>query len=318
MKELISVIVPVYNVQKYLEKCIESILSQTYKNIEIILIDDGSTDNSGKICDECVERDSRIRVIHQKNKGLSAARNRGIECSKGKYIVFIDSDDYIHNRMIEILYQAIIENHAELAICDFKYVYEYNKDEKEIVSPIQNEVLNNNEVIEKLFEKNAWYYIVAWNKLYKKELWDNIRFPVGYIHEDEAVIHHILIKCKKVVTVKQKLYYYRQIINSITHTKNAKRTDWYFALADRLVFLERKVSEKNIKILAYQFWNPYLEDFFKYFNDKKNALYTKRMKKSLGRVLPVMVRIGYFTIKDALSIVIFLVNPKIYKKFFMK
>ena len=135
MDELISVIVPVYNVEKYISRCIESIMKQTYKNIEIILIDDGSTDNSGKICDEYSLKDDRINVIHKKNGGLSDARNTGLDIAKGKYISLIDSDDFVSKFFIETLYNTCKNENCEIAICEYERVYE----EKEEISDLEND-----------------------------------------------------------------------------------------------------------------------------------------------------------------------------------
>lgn len=215
--ELISVICPVYNVEKYLPKCIESILSQTYENLEVILADDGSTDNSGKICDEYAEKNGRIMVIHKENGGLSDARNAGIDAANGAYIFFVDADDYIQNDTIEKLYNRIIKDGSDMAICNFKYVDENYSDipEKNIKTPINDELLSTRECLMKLGGFKHWYYAVAWNKLYKRELFKDIRFPKGKSHEDEFVAHYIIGKCGSVSCVKEPLYYYVQRTGSI-------------------------------------------------------------------------------------------------------
>lgn len=318
MSELVSIIVPIYNAQKFLKECIDSILDQTYQNLEIILVDDGSKDDSGKICDYYAKVDSRIKVFHQENKGLSAARNKGIKNSHGDYIAFIDADDYLSHNMIEVLLQSIKKNDADLSMCSFQYVNEFGERLKENVSPILDEVLNVDEALSKLFKEKNWYYIVAWNKLYKKELWNDIQYPIDFIHEDEAVIHHILYKCKKVVTVKQELLFYRQVNSSIMHNLNVKRTDIYYALADRLAFLEDKVSNEKIKKLSVQYWYCYLDDFFRYYSDSENKKYIRRMKKSLWKAMPVMQRCGYLTLRDVMGLYLFLLNPILYKKLFMR
>lgn len=181
MKEKISVIVPVYNVEKYIEECISSIMRQTFDNLEIILVDDGSTDNSGKICDELAKKDLRINVIHQSNQGLSAARNTGLKHAMGDYISFIDSDDYIHIDMLNKLYEAIINSDSDLAICNYKYVYMQDFVGKHVdyQSPMHNEILTREEAIGKLFEATPWFYITATNKLYKRKIWKNMCFPEG-------------------------------------------------------------------------------------------------------------------------------------------
>lgn len=315
---MISVIIPVYNVETYVKECIESVIQQTYKDLEVIIIDDGSTDNSGKICDQYAELDRRIMVIHQKNQGVSAARNKGLDIAKGDYIVFVDSDDYIENDMIERLYKALLESSSDLVICNYKEIYEDIKVENEKKGPLKNEILLSYEAIEKLFESGSWYYVVPWNKIYRKELWNQIRFPKGYIHEDEAVIHRIFERCNKIIILEDQLCYYRQHNNSIVHSNTMQKTDIYYALADRLKFLERTVSKASLRKLAYQFWYHFPHDFFLCYENKKYKVYKNRMKKALRKAFPVMRRVGFFTWKECMSVFLLLWNPFLYKKLFYK
>lgn len=317
--ELISIIVPVYNVELYLEECIGSILKQTYENIEILLIDDGSTDNSPQICDSYAKKDTRIKVIHKENGGQALARNVGIKNAQGSYYMFIDSDDYIDAYMVEKLYKALKQSDSDMAMCNIKYIYENIPETQLDVSPIKDEVLSSEEAINKLFSEKYWYYIGACNKLHKRKLWDNFEFPEGYIHEDEAVIHRIFKKCKRIVTISDELYYYRQVLGSTTHSgRNEKSLDKYVALSDRLLFLKKCVSNTNLRKLSYQYWYSYLEDFFYFRELNKNSIRLKRMKKSLVKALPVMVKCGFFTKKDTIGILIFLLKPEIYEKLFWK
>lgn len=223
--ELISIIVPIYNVEKYLPKCIESIMTQTYENIEIILVDDGSTDNSGLICDEYKEKDSRIVVIHKKNGGLSDARNTGTETAKGEYVGFIDSDDYIDKTMYEKLYNAIKQNDADMSICSWVRV---DEDGDEIIvenesSPLKDEVINGEIALSKVLVNNGVFYVTAWNKLYKKDLVKKIKFPVGKIHEDEFTVHRFMHKCNKIVCISDILYFYLKRSDSITGIKSSDK-----------------------------------------------------------------------------------------------
>lgn len=319
VRETISVVIPVYNTEKYLKQCIDSVLNQTYHELEIILIDDGSTDNSGKICDEYAVKDARIYVIHQKNGGLSQARNSGIEFSHGQYLIFIDSDDYINKQMIEKLYHAIKETKADLGICDFDFYYEEDSQipYKQCISPIKSEILSTQDAVNKLLLDEGWFYIVAWNKIYKRELWDNLRFPIGFIHEDEAVIHRILIQCRRVVSIDEKLYYYRQIPGSIMHSGVDKRhLDYYSALADRLIVLNKNITDSAFKTIAYKYWYHYMDDYYLFIEEKDAKLYLRRMRKSLRRVLYYFVKSRFFSYKDAGSAIIFLFSPKLYRKIF--
>lgn len=218
MSELISVIVPVYNVENFLDICVASVISQSYSNIEIILIDDGSTDSSGKLCDEYAKKDSRIRVIHQKNNGLSGARNTGMNAAKGDYFCFVDSDDVIHRDFIKILYNCLKEYDSDIAVCDYvKFSKDMPDDNRSVTetytvwSDIQaiNEMCIDGRLIP-----------VVWNKIYKRKLFDNISFPVGKIHEDEFVTPQILTKVTSFPVCNAELYYYRQREDSITGSQN--------------------------------------------------------------------------------------------------
>ena len=182
-KELISIVIPVYNVENYLEKCLNSVINQTYKNLEIIVVNDGSTDKSGDICDKYSEIDKRIKVIHKKNGGLSDARNAGINVAKGKYIGFVDSDDYIDKEMYNIMYNNIMVNKANICIVNRYYVFPDGT--KLLRYKIEDDIkiMNNLEAIEEM-NNFSMFDMAAWDKLYEKNLFDNIRFPVGKLSED--------------------------------------------------------------------------------------------------------------------------------------
>ena len=239
MNELITVVVPVYNVENYINKCIDSILDQTYKNLEIILVDDGSEDNSGIICDEYKKKNSNITVIHKVNGGLSDARNAGINIAHGKYIAFIDSDDFIDNRMIEVLYNALKKNNADISICGIQIVKNLKREIKKSEKKGYIETVNQYQAYKNLYNNKAMETVVAWNKLYKIDLFKNIRYPIGKINEDAFVIHHLISKTNKIVYVSDKLYYYIKRKNSIMGKKfNQKRLDVLEAYEDRMKFFK--------------------------------------------------------------------------------
>lgn len=246
MEDLISVIVPVYKVEKYLNTCVQSIVNQTYQNLEIILVDDGSPDQCPAICDEWKQRDSRIVVLHKKNGGLSSARNAGIRIAKGKYIGFVDSDDYIDSDMYKKLYGAIKDAKAELAVCSFELVNEEGK-ALESISPIKNEIFSGKIGLDKLTQKNGWHYVTAWNKLYSAKALEGLNFPEEKIHEDEFMIHRVFWNCSKVVSLEEKLYQYVQRQGSITSTLDViKRLDVIEALCDRALFYQTHGLERNL------------------------------------------------------------------------
>ena len=240
MEELISIIVPVYNVEKYIKKCIDSIVNQTYKNLEIILVDDGSPDNCGKICDEYAEKDKRIKVIHKKNGGLSDARNAGIKIAKGSYIGFVDSDDWIHENMYKEVYKALIEKDADIACC--KLIRCKNSIEK-ISEKFDNKIEEYNQIqyMKKFFKidsQECVYY--AWNKLYKKQVIDENQYPINLTSEDVVGTYKALLKCKKIVEINYPYYYYYYNPNSITLRKFSKKDLDLIEIWDKVVEITKK------------------------------------------------------------------------------
>lgn len=203
MTELISVIVPIYKVEKYLERCIRSIVTQTYENIEIILVDDGSPDNCPKLCDEWADKDSRIQVIHKPNGGLSDARNAGLKIATGVYVAFIDSDDYIHPQFIESLYFIMKQQCADVVACGYKQVAE------DCIPELKADICCEDIRIKQISEvTQAAVGVTAWCKLYKKTLFDKIQFPVGKIHEDVGIWWELVYYAEKIVAISEQLYFY--------------------------------------------------------------------------------------------------------------
>jgi glycosyltransferase involved in cell wall biosynthesis len=224
MKDLISIIVPVYNVEKYLTRCVNSLINQTYEEVEIILINDGSPDQCPKICDEFANNYENINVVHQKNAGLSAARNSGIDIAKGKYLTFVDSDDYINNELLNILKNHIDENSVLLSMCSYLKVND-STDVSEIVIPNKNlKLVNDYQAMEMLLDDQS--KCTAWGKLYNKDLFKNIRYPTDKIMEDMFVIPELFRKAKLIAIDSQQLYFYNQEGFSITRSNfNYKKLD---------------------------------------------------------------------------------------------
>ena len=216
MGEKISVIVPVYNVEQYLERCVDSIISQTYTNLEIILVNDGSTDNSGKLCDELAKKDERIRVIHKENGGLSDARNRGIDEAESDLVGFIDSDDYIDSDMYEVLLKNLNNTDADLSMCALYDVYN-NTPEAQVTNK-ETWKLSSEQAIKMVMEAKI-LSVTAVNKLYRKSLFTDLKFEVGKIAEDAFIMIKLLDKCEKIVATNEKKYYYVHRENSITTQK---------------------------------------------------------------------------------------------------
>lgn len=232
---VISVIVPIYKVEKYLKKCLDSIINQTYNNLEIILVDDGSPDNCPALCDEYAQKDSRIRVIHKQNGGLSSARNAGFEIATSEYISFVDSDDYLNQNMYEKMMKLMLDTDADLCVCNYEKVDENgNILSSDSESPLKEEIINATQALHKLTEANNCYYVTAWNKIYKRNILTNSTFPIGKIHEDEFAIHYILDKCKRIATTSKAYYYYVQRNGSIMSQRSETEIlDVIEALLDR-------------------------------------------------------------------------------------
>ena len=240
---LLSIVVPVYKVEPYLEKCVNSILAQTYSNLEIILIDDGSPDNCGKICDDFTQKDSRVFVIHKSNGGLSSARNAGIEIAHGEYIGFVDSDDTIEPDMYEKLHHAIQRDKTDLAVCAVNYVYEDGKIlkkpglGKDAIFHFPQAMVEMN--LHRLFD------MATWSKLYHRNLFDGLRFPVGKLSEDYYVMFRILDRAQKISYVDATCYNYLQRKNSVTRSNKINHDHEYAAL-EQMEYLEEKYPELNV------------------------------------------------------------------------
>lgn len=257
MEDLISVIVPIYNVEKYINKCIDSIINQTYSNLEIILVDDGSPDNCGKICDEYVKNDKRIKVIHKENGGLSDARNTGIDMATGKYISFIDSDDTVTADYIEYMYNMIKEDKTEMAISEVKRIYK--ESDLHIVSNKKNEekqfVWDSEECFyNMLFSKCG--DVCAYAKLYNRELFDNIRYPKGEVYEDSATTYKIIDKCKMISYGNKACYNYYTRPGSISKQGEFNENEYFYIknTKEMLEYIENKYPNIRDSVNRYELY----------------------------------------------------------------
>lgn len=306
---MLSVIIPIYNVEKYLTKCIESVINQTYKNIEIILVNDGSTDNSKEIIDKYSSIDSRIKVINKKNGGLSDARNVGIELAKGEYITFLDSDDWIELNMYEKLYKYIKQENADIVQCSYQKVYDEevnNQKNKEEVN-----IMSGEKSLYNLGEKT----VVVWNKIYKRELFNDIRFPKGKYHEDEFTIYKVLYKANKIVDLNLPLVYYRQREDSIMNSKfNLKRLDALEAFNERLAFYKEKNLDELQQITFAQilhFTNLFYIKIKDSDIDNKHEI-LKVLRKSIKKDYILFMKNKYVTLKQKILLTIFILNKEIF------
>lgn len=230
---LVSVIIPVYNVRQYLRESLDSVLHQTYHNLEIIIVDDGSTDGSGEICDEYAQRDDRVIVIHQENRGLSAARNAGLDRMAGDLASFLDPDDAYASQYIELMVSAMMKEDVDLVICRFTVHHtaghlSYPGNGKDISMVIPG-LYDRAGAQRALIDNNL--NVSAWNKLYRRSLWTGLRFPDGHVYEDIDITYRIFDRCQSIRCLEQSLYLHRKRAGSITHTVSADNIrDWHLAM----------------------------------------------------------------------------------------
>lgn len=237
ISELISIIVPVYKVEKYLERCIDSILNQSYRNFELILVDDGSPDGCGAICDTYAKRDSRISVIHKSNGGLSDARNAGLKLAKGTYIAFVDSDDWISSKYLERLIKVLKLTESDICECEILRTKGNGEDLLNVDSEVFR-IYDTQEALEMLI-RDLDFHQYVWNKLYKRDCLEGIFFDKGKTNEDEFWTYQIFGKAKRVVKISEVLYFYYQREDSIMGTGyNLSRLDALEAKLERLLFIE--------------------------------------------------------------------------------
>ncbi len=260
---LITIIVPIYKVENYLDKCVYSIIQQTYTNLEIILVDDGSPDNCGNICENYRKKDLRIKVIHKENGGLSDARNVGINSATGEYIAFIDSDDYIAINYIEELYKAIKKYNVQIALCSYILISESGENIRIEKVTTEEKCINNKQLLNEVMTPYGEKYVVVWNKLYKKSLFNSLRFPKGKLYEDEYINFKLFWQCTNVVLVPSILYFYLQRNDSIQGSKltleklNMKRE---FHL-ERIAFYS-KLKEKQLYMRSIQMYCNWITSCF--------------------------------------------------------
>ena len=314
LSSMVSVIVPVYNIATYLNKCVDSILSQSYENIEVILVNDGSTDNSGKICDAYAIKDNRVIVIHKNNQGVSSARNDGLTIAKGEYISFVDGDDYCHQNMIQILINEMKKYDADLIICNINSVW--NDGRVEVHGNYENKIFNE---IKNFGNYFADYYgisnIIAspWNKLYKKEIVCTFKDGMNY-GEDLIFVFDCLRKCKKILTINQPLYNY-QHFNDTSATKKY-RPDYINIWVDRIDAI--KVFCKDVfssdfdmnklnfvlcleieAVIRYYTKHKikYTEKLIKIKEGMKNPVFIEIIKKTKYKPKGIKMKIKYYAAK---------------------
>ncbi|MCR5670834.1 MAG: glycosyltransferase [Butyrivibrio sp.] len=317
---LISVIVPVYNVEPYLMECLDSILGQSFSSFELIIVDDGSTDGSPMICDTYKNTDERIKVIHKENGGLSSARNAGLDIALGEYVCFIDSDDRIAPDFLEKLLDRINEKAADIAFCDVDFSRMKGACEKDV------DVLNltSKNAREWLYDHNSREYVlmvITCNKLFRRALFEDLRYPEGRLHEDEFMIWPLLNRAKRIVYISEKLYLYRDNeagITSGSNRLNVRHLDVIDAYEERIRGAmeegDRAFACKSFKTALYKMARLYKEADEEKGSDQRSAMLRASMKryKELYN--------GYkqlFDTRQKLKYSLFFISPKLFlKKFF--
>lgn len=318
----ISVIVPVYNVERYLEKCIDSIIGQTYSNLEIILINDASTDNSCYICNKYKEIDKRIVLINnEKNLGLSATRNKGIQIATGKYLVFVDSDDWINANMIQRLYNLITEYNACIVQCNYVKVFDENIDENDNLKKNKEiKVLNNLEALEIMYNPDG-VDVVVWNKIYKIDLFKDIRFPDTKIHEDEFVTYKLLDISNSIVLTNESMYFYRERIGSITNSEfNIKRLDIIEAIEEKVFYFKTK-KYKYLELISLRQLQNILIHYYVFVyesNINNKNIYLDRIVCEIKKFYLLFLFNKYSNILSTISMNVLLFNRKIFYYLYKK
>ena len=307
-KILISVIIPVYNVKKYLESSIRSIKDQTYKNLEIILVDDGSTDGSGQICDMAAEKDARIRVIHKENSGVSDARNMGLDQVHGQYVSFLDSDDVYAPYAMDCLLNAILSCDAEIA------TGEYRKFEEEITfePSVGNKpcIISGREAVSRMIGKEHIRYAVVHNKLFKTELLRDFQFLSGKIHEDEEFMYRILYSARKIATIAQVIYGYRTRPDSIMSSKyNRNRLNILEIAKERANFFRQQGDRELCENFSWVYAMLLLQHYPKVRKDLKDPDLARKLRKEYQQTVPELLHAPSLSGKRKLMTAVFYAFP---------
>jgi len=323
----ISIIVPIFNVEPYIRQCVDSILKQTFTNFELILVNDGSTDNSGDICEQYAKQDRRVIVLHKKNEGQSSARNAGLDIASGDYIGFVDGDDYIHERMYEILYSEAELHRSDMIICELMNV-EIGQwcNTKNLDCNYSINHYTNLQALNQLYKPingrfdtmgnacEGWIFPVI--KLYKRYLFNELRFEKGRIYEDEFIIHKLLYNCSKITTISAILYFYVQRPDSTVGSPfTTKKFDKVYALQDRAEFFQ-DIKQKDLHDKAIK---CFFEVLLWYYFSAKSMLSNvdsdlKELRGSVKKNFKSLTKNPYLNWKQKAMLILFKFNPYVFEK----
>jgi glycosyltransferase involved in cell wall biosynthesis len=309
----ISIIVPIYKVESYLRQCIDSIITQIYTNLEIILVNDGSPDNCGAICDEYAKKDKRIKVLHKKNGGVSSARNAGLNVASGEYLAFVDSDDWIESDMVEVLYQAIKISNADISCCNYYLAY---TNSNKVLNDTNETLIFNREQAIKQTLLNKYIFCSVWGKLFKKNLFDTVRFPLSISYgEDAAVMIDILSVIEHVASINIPKYYYRQRKGSLIHiTYNSKIIEVLdtakkllkiaeYNYPNILKFAEAGLLRTNLDVLSRMIFNKYYTCMPEYI----------KILSELRKNFRFMIKSEVLSRNEKIKIIAVKINIRLYK-----
>ena len=309
---LVSIIIPIYNIEQYLDRCISSAANQTHRELQIILVNDGSTDRSPEICDRWAAKDSRIVVLHQENGGVSAARNRGLDTASGEYILWLDSDDYLAPDAVKCLLDTAAETSADMVICDF----ERGTDENYVFSVPNKITYEQIEYITALYRiyqdsHSALRYAAPWAKLVKRQIYQDIRYPVGRIFEDIYTTHKLIFRCDKIAVLDSTLFYYFQRSDSIMNaTFSLKKLDYLPALVERIE-LFRNCGLQELESIAY---DELLHSLIWEYSRTRDLLHNEEGMAYIKNLFRAVYRKGYasrrYPSETKWFLAIFYVNPE--------
>lgn len=302
----VSIVIPVYNVEKYIRECLDSIINQTYKNLEIILVDDESKDKSGIICDEYALKDSRIKVVHKKNGGAASARNIALDLLTGDYIAFIDSDDYVASQYIEYLVQYLEQNNADISICSYYDLYTDNMIQHDLV----DKTFTKKQYLENFL--GDWTSGILWNKLFKKKLLEHVRFIEGRRIDDEFFTYKGVINSECIIQFNIPLIYYRQRISSVMQNENNNA----LILRDRMDYMIQRY--KDITSLYPELRKSYYSNLLDTFIHIRREINTPELKKQFHEYLFFILKEYKKTGVTLKEVFIFLYNILFIKKIIIK
>ena len=311
----ISIIVPIYRAEKYLPRCIESILSQTFTDFELILVDDGSPDRCGLICDEAAKKDARIRVIHQPNQGVAAARNAGLDAARGKWLGFVDADDFVAPRYLEALCRAAVRyDEADCVMCSSELV---DRNGEPMDTPaymsVSDGTITGRSVLEKIDQQENFIYLVPWNKIYRREVWKNIRYPKGRRNEDAFVFAEIFDTIQTVAYAPEKLYFYRQSEQSIMRSEaTLKHLDEMWAFVNCYQYFEEHGMEELMPLAEKRIFGKLTNLYYDLPKQQRRSDEIKQAKQVQWSIDMQLMKRGQMNARTLARTLLFQILPGVY------